>query len=49
LITTKIAFILKYHVDCRGILIVVFSFIPLYLMCGFTVYRALLKKSQEGQ
>jgi hypothetical protein len=48
-ISAKIAVILNYHVDDRGILFVVFSFVPLYLMCIFTVYRVLLKKSQEKQ
>jgi len=48
-VSTKIAVILNYHVDDRGILVVAFSFVPLYLMCIFTVYRVLLKKSQEGQ
>ena len=48
-VSTKIAVILNYHVDDRGILVVAFSFVPLYLMCIFTVYRVLLKKSQEGE
>ena len=48
-ISTKIAVILNYHVDDRGILFVAFSFVPLYLMCIFTVYRVLLKKSQEDR
>jgi hypothetical protein len=48
-ISAKIAVILNYHVDARGILFVVFSFVPLYLMSIFTVYRVLLKKSQENQ
>ena len=48
-ISTKIAAILKYHVDFRGQLIVAFSFVPLYLMCVFTVYRVLLKKSHGSQ
>ena len=45
-LSTKIAVILNYHVDDRGILYVAFSFVPLYLMCIFTVYRVLLKKSK---
>jgi len=48
-ISTKIATVLNYQVDGRGILFVAFSFVPLYLMCIFTVYRALLKKSQEDE
>lgn len=48
-VSTKIAVILNYHVDGRGILFVTFSFVPLYFMCIFTVYRVLLKKSQENQ
>ena len=48
-VSTKIALILNYHVDDRGILFVAFSFVPLYLMCIFTVYRVLLKKSQEDR
>jgi len=48
-ISTKIANILNYRVDDRGVLFVAFSFVPLYLMCIFTVYRVLLKKSQEDR
>ena len=48
-VSTKLAVILNYHVDDRGILFVAFSFVPLYLMCIFTVYRVLVKKSQEGE
>lgn len=48
-VSTKIAVILNYHVDDRGILFVAFSFVPLYLMCIFTVYRVLLKKSQGDE
>jgi uncharacterized BrkB/YihY/UPF0761 family membrane protein len=48
-VSTKIAVILNYHVDDRGILFVAFSFLPLYLMCIFTVYRVLLKKSQGDE
>jgi hypothetical protein len=46
-LSTKIAIILEYHVDSRGILFLVISLIPLYFMCIFTVYRVLLKKSQN--
>ena len=45
-VSKKIVVILNYKVDDRGILFVAFSFVPLYLMCIFTVYRVLLKKSQ---
>ena len=48
-ISTKIASILNYHVDDRGIMFVAFSFVPLYLMCIFNVYQVLLKKSQEDR
>jgi hypothetical protein len=48
-VSTKIAVVLNYHVDDRGILFVAFSFVPLYLMCIFTVYRVLLKKSQGDE
>ena len=48
-VSKKIAVILNYHVDDRGILFVAFSFVPLYLMCIFTVYRVLLKKSQGDE
>jgi uncharacterized BrkB/YihY/UPF0761 family membrane protein len=48
-ISVKIAVILNFHVDDRGTLLVAFSFVPLYFMCIFTVYRVLLKKSQENQ
>jgi hypothetical protein len=47
-VSTKIAVVLNYHVDDRGILFVAFSFVPLYLMCIFTVYRVLLKKISRG-
>lgn len=46
-LSTKIAIILEYHVDSRGILFVTISLIPLYFICIFTVYRVLLKKSQN--
>ena len=45
-VSIKIAVILNYHVDDQGILFVAFSFVPLYLMCIFTVYRVLSKKSK---
>ena len=45
-VSTKAANVLNYHVDDRGILFVAFSFVPLYLMCIFTVYRVLSKKSK---
>jgi hypothetical protein len=48
-VSTKIAVVLNYHIDDRGILFVAFSFVPLYLMCIFTVYRVLLKKSQGDE
>jgi hypothetical protein len=49
IISTKIAVILNYHVDSRGILFVAFSFVPLYFICIFTVYKVLLKKSQANE
>ena len=48
-LATKIAVILNFNVDDRGILFVAISFFPLYLMCIFSVYKVLLKKSQEDQ
>jgi len=48
-ISTKIATVLNYQVDDRGVLFVAFSLVPLYLLCIFTVYKALLKKSQEDE
>jgi len=49
-VSTKIAVILNYHhVDDREVLFVAFSFVPLYLMCIFTVYKVLLKKSQRDE
>lgn len=42
-LSTKIAIICNYRVDAKGIIVVIISFIPLYLMCVFVVYRKLLK------
>jgi len=46
-ISVKIGNILNYNVDDRAILLVAFSFVPLYLMSIFSVYRVLQKKSKE--
>ena len=48
-ICIRIAGALSYNVEDRGILLVALSFIPLYLICVFTAYRALSKKSKDDQ
>jgi len=47
-VSTKIAIICNYHVDAQGIIIVIISLIPLYLMCIFAVYRKLLKLKKKN-
>lgn len=47
-VSTKIAIILNYRIDAQGIIIVIISFIPLYLICIVAVYRKLLKLSSKA-
>ena len=47
-VSTKIAIILNYRVDAQGIIIVIISFIPLYLICILAVYRKLLKLNSKA-
>ncbi len=46
-ISIKIGGILNYKVDNRAILLVAFSFVPLYFLCLFTAYRVLKNKPKE--
>ncbi len=47
-VSTKIAIILNYRADAQGIIIVIISFIPLYLICIVAVYRKLLKLNSKA-
>ncbi len=46
-VATKIAMVLNYRVDAQGVIIVIISFIPLYLICIVAVYRKLLKLNSK--
>jgi uncharacterized BrkB/YihY/UPF0761 family membrane protein len=48
-VSTKIAIALNYRVDALGTIIVIISFIPLYLICIVAVYRKLLKLNSKTQ
>ncbi|MBL6970672.1 MAG: hypothetical protein ISR63_00980 [Desulfobacterales bacterium] len=47
-VSKKIAIVLNYRVDAQGIIIVIISFIPLYLICVVGVYRKLLKLNSKA-
>jgi len=47
-VSKKIAIILNYRVDAQGIIILIVSYIPLYLICIFAVYRKLLKLNSKA-
>ncbi len=46
-VSIKIGNILSYNIDNRAMLVVAFSFIPLYLLCLLTLHRVLKKRSME--
>jgi len=46
-VSTKIAIVLNYRIDAQGIIIVIISFISLYLICIIAVYRKLLKLNSK--
>jgi di/tricarboxylate transporter len=47
LLSTKVALLLDYKVDLKGVIIVTFSLIPLYIMSVLVVNRKLREKEIE--